>query len=133
LVALDEAGLLDFDGDGNTNVFDGNILINYTANIRDQALIEGNINENSVRNTPSLVADHLDVLTGRFNLVNTLPEFHNYVESSSIDRTGSYLSPLVTSIGLYNEEYELVAVAKLGKPAKILQNAPMNFIVRVDI
>ncbi|MHA2406990.1 MAG: hypothetical protein ACXACA_01285, partial [Candidatus Ranarchaeia archaeon] len=38
LVALDEAGLLDFDGDGNTNVFDGNILINYTANIRDQAL-----------------------------------------------------------------------------------------------
>jgi hypothetical protein len=132
LVELDEAGLLDFDGDGKTNTFDGKILINYTANIRNQTLIEGLINDNSIRNTPSLVTDHLDILTGAFNLVNTLPEFHNYVESSSFDRTGSYLSPMATSIGLYNEEYQLVAVAKLGRPAKILQNAPLNFIVRID-
>lgn len=132
LVELDNSGVLDFDGDGNSNIFDGNILINYTANIRNQTLIEGNINDNSIRNTPSLVSDHLDSLTGRFNLVNTLPTFHNYIESSSVDKTGSYLSPMVTTIGLYNENYEMVAVAKLGKPAKILQNAPLNFIVRLD-
>jgi hypothetical protein len=60
------------------------------------------------------------------------PDFYNYIESSSLDSTGSYLSPFVTSIGLYDDDMNMIAVAKLGSPIKILQNYPMNFIVRLD-
>jgi hypothetical protein len=83
LVALDKAGYLDFDGDGKSGFLtDGNILINYTANLRDESLIAGLTNANSIRNTPGLVAEHLDVLTGKKNLIGIRPEFHNYIESS---------------------------------------------------
>jgi hypothetical protein len=133
LVALDNAGYLDFDGDGKADNYDANILLNYWSNLRDERLIEGNINDNSTRNTPDLVVNYLDKLTGKFNLTQVDPTFYNYLESSSIDKTGSYQSPYVTSIGLYNENYEMVAVAKLGKPIKVLQNDPLNFIVRIDM
>lgn len=59
------------------------------------------------------------------------PAFFNYVESSSLDRTGSYLAPYITTIGLYNG-LDIVAVAKLGRPVKNLIQYPMNFIVRFD-
>jgi hypothetical protein len=45
--------------------------------------------------------------------------------------TGS-LSPYITSIGLYNKNYELVAVGKLGRPIKARDDVDMNFIVRFD-
>jgi len=133
LVEIDQGGYLDFDGDGNSNSFDASILINYFNNIRNQALIDELINDNSTRNTPDQVANYLDNLTGKFNFTRVNPEFNSYLESSSLDKTGSYLSPYVTSIGLYNERYEMVAVAKLAKPIKILQNQPLNFNIRIDI
>lgn len=42
-------------------------------------------------------------------------------------------TPYVTSLGLYNNRNELVAVAKLSKPIKKLDNIDMTFNVRVDI
>lgn len=45
--------------------------------------------------------------------------------------TGS-LNPYVTSIGLYNSNYELVAVGKLGRPLKTREDVDVNFIVRWD-
>ena len=59
------------------------------------------------------------------------PNFFNYLESSSLNRTGSYLSPYITTIGLYSKG-QLVAVAKLGKPIKNLIDYPMNIAVRFD-
>jgi hypothetical protein len=58
--------------------------------------------------------------------------FEQFEESGSIDLTGSFLAPFITTIGLYNDECELVAVAKLPKPIKSMPDVPINFIIRFD-
>ena len=59
------------------------------------------------------------------------PKFFDYQYSSSYDPTGSYLSPFITTIGLYQDN-QLVAVGKLGRPLKNLIDWPLNIIVRFD-
>lgn len=58
--------------------------------------------------------------------------FEHYDLSSSVDVTGSFLTPFITTIGLYDDNYDLVAVAKLPKPIKSEPDIPINFIVRFD-
>jgi hypothetical protein len=60
------------------------------------------------------------------------PLFNEYDVSSSIDPTGSYLAPFITTIGLYDNELNMVAVAKLARPIKSLPDYPLNFIIRFD-
>lgn len=60
------------------------------------------------------------------------PIFWEYENSSSIDQTGSYLAPYITTIGLYDDALNMVAVAKLPEPIKSLPDYPINFIVRFD-
>lgn len=47
--------------------------------------------------------------------------------------TGSEFRPYVTTIGLYNEATELVAVAKLNKPIPKTQHIDSTFVVKFDI
>ena len=58
--------------------------------------------------------------------------FEHYEFSSSVDSTGSFLAPFITTIGLYDDNCELVAVAKLPQPIKSEPDIPVNFIVRFD-
>ena len=58
--------------------------------------------------------------------------FDDYEFSSSVDPTGSYLAPYITTIGLYDNEMNMVAVAKLPQPIKSMQDYPVNFIIRFD-
>jgi hypothetical protein len=58
--------------------------------------------------------------------------FGDYDYSSSIDPTGSYLVPFITTIGLYDDDNNMVAVAKLPQPIKCLPDYPVNFLVRFD-
>jgi hypothetical protein len=58
--------------------------------------------------------------------------FDDYEFSSSIDPTGSYLAPYITTIGLYDNEMNMVAIAKLPQPIKSMPDYPLNFIVRFD-
>jgi hypothetical protein len=58
--------------------------------------------------------------------------FEQFEESGSIDLTGSFLAPFITTIGLYNDDCELVAVAKLPQPIKSMPDVPINFIIRFD-
>jgi len=46
--------------------------------------------------------------------------------------TGSYFSPYVTTIGLYNEAYQLVAVGKLSQPIPISLYVDTTFVVNID-
>ena len=46
--------------------------------------------------------------------------------------TGSYFSPYVTTIGLYNEAYQLVAVGKLSQALPISLNTDTTFVVNFD-
>lgn len=62
----------------------------------------------------------------------TKGSFDDYEVSGSTDQTGSYLTPFITTIGLYDDELNMVAVAKLPQPIKSLPDYPVNFIVRFD-
>jgi len=46
--------------------------------------------------------------------------------------TGSTFQPYVTTIGLYNDDNELLMVAKLGKPIALSSDTDMTFIVKYD-
>jgi hypothetical protein len=50
----------------------------------------------------------------------------------SLDPTGSYLTPFITTVGLYDDNNDLLAVAKLPVPIKSEIDIPVNFIVRFD-
>jgi hypothetical protein len=58
--------------------------------------------------------------------------FDDFEELVSYDPTGSYLAPYITTIGLYDDNLNMVAVAKLPQPIKSLPDYPVNFIVRFD-
>ena len=62
----------------------------------------------------------------------TLAGFEHYFESGSVDSTGSFLAPFITTIGLYDDNCDLVAVAKLPQPIKSEHDLTVNFIVRFD-
>ena len=47
--------------------------------------------------------------------------------------TGSYFRPYVTTVGLYNQANELLAVAKTNRPIPKSQNIDMTFVVKLDL
>jgi hypothetical protein len=63
---------------------------------------------------------------------NVFASFDDYMFSSSVDPTGSYLAPYITTIGLYDDNNQMVAVAKLAHPIKSYPDYPLNFIIRFD-
>jgi hypothetical protein len=62
----------------------------------------------------------------------TYAGFEHYDLSGSMDSTGSFLAPYITTIGLYDDNCDLVAVAKLPQPIKSEPEIPVNFIIRFD-
>ena len=58
--------------------------------------------------------------------------FEDYEYKTSLDSTGSYLAPFITTIGLYDDNCDLVAVAKIPQPIKSDPELPINFIIRFD-
>ena len=58
--------------------------------------------------------------------------FEHYDLSGSVDSTGSFLAPFITTIGLYDDNCDLVAIAKLPQPIKSDPELPVNFIIRFD-
>jgi len=56
----------------------------------------------------------------------------DYYNSGSVDPTGSYLAPFITTIGLYDEDGDMVAIAKLPQPIKNLPDYDLNFLIRFD-
>jgi hypothetical protein len=58
--------------------------------------------------------------------------FSDYEEDSPLNPKGSYLAPYITTIALYDNDGDMVVVAKLPRPIKSLPDYPINFIVRFD-
>jgi hypothetical protein len=75
-----------------------------------------------------------DVLDYRYSgsFGNALAGFEHWELSGSVDSTGSFLTPMITTIGLYDDDCQLVAVAKLPQPIKSEHDLTVNFIVRFD-
>ena len=55
----------------------------------------------------------------------------SFVTGSTLP-SGSYFTPYATSIGLYNDDNELLAVAKFGKPILMSPYTDMTFVVKYD-
>lgn len=47
--------------------------------------------------------------------------------------TGSEFTPYVTSIGLYNNSQELVAIAKVNRPVPLSKDMDTTFVIQIDI
>lgn len=87
----------------------------------------GNINNNGINGRNQYTQSYINYKYAKVN-----PIFWEYDNSSSLDPTGSYLAPYITTIGLYDNEMNMVAVAKLPQPIKSLPDYPLNFIIRFD-
>jgi hypothetical protein len=80
------------------------------------------------------VLDNGDILDYRFagTTGSAKAGFEHWEASGSADSTGSFLAPFITTIGLYDDNCDLVAVAKLPQAIKSDPELPVNFIVRFD-
>ncbi len=47
--------------------------------------------------------------------------------------TGSYFTPYITTVGMYNDNYDLLAVAKLAKPLPVSQFTDTTIMVNLDM
>jgi hypothetical protein len=63
---------------------------------------------------------------------DSIGTWEDYYTKQSTDPTGSYLSTYITTIGLYDDDDNLLVVAKLPKPIKNLPDYNVNFLVRFD-
>jgi hypothetical protein len=127
------------------DIVSGSVLSQFTLNFRSiKTIYENEIflsvleNEFNVSQNPTAV--DYDGSIGRIKLHNIrstinplkVGGFADYLYSGSVDPTGSYLAPYITTIALYDDELNMVAVAKLPQPIKSLPDYPINFIVRFD-
>lgn len=125
------------------STFNGSFTLNYRSTktiFENEVFISVLENEFNVSQNPSAVDYDADGTFGKIKLhtfTSSLDPtktggFADYEYSSSMDRTGSYLAPFITTIGLYDNEMNMVAVAKLPQPIKSLPDYPLNFIIRFD-
>ena len=127
------------------DIISGSVLSQFTLNFRSiKTIYENEIflsvleNEFNVSQNPTAV--DFDGSIGKIKLHNIrstinpvkVGGFADYLYSGSVDPTGSYLAPYITTIALYDDELNMVAVAKLPQPIKSLPDYPINFIVRFD-
>ena len=94
-----------------------NLSVNFSSSLRIyESQYKCTINENEFQFSlnPTL-------LSGSLNDV-----YYDYV-------TGSYFTPYVTTVGLYNESNELLIVGKLSNPIPISQYTDTTIIVNLDI
>ena len=67
------------------------------------------------------------------NGIGTFNSFYNAASSYEGFVTHSRFKPYVTTIGLYNDDNELLAVGKLARAIQLSDDYEMNFVVRFDI
>jgi hypothetical protein len=57
----------------------------------------------------------------------------DYDTYQTTDPTGSYITTYISTIGIYDDEMNMVAVAKLPTPIKNLPDYDVNFLIRLDL
>lgn len=80
-------------------------------------------NEFNYSVNPSLLSDSLR--GGNKILTSGSSQYSNFV-------TSSYFSPFVTTVGLYNDNKELVAVGKLSQPLPTSQTTDTTIFINID-
>lgn len=123
--------VFDLNDDNKIDIRDMNIMWKYFSNRLTQGNYGTYITPSCQRKLFSDIIDYMDGLTQKTAVPHINPHFLTYESSVALDKTGSYLAPMVTTIGLYNG-LDLVGIAKLGSPIKITPELPINFVVKMD-
>lgn len=121
----------DVNDDGIANIQDGTLIWKYFANTLTPNNFKDYLNPRAKRTNYDDIVQFLNQKTGKFNNKIEKKQFFNYNYSSSLDPTGSYLAPYITSVGLYSGA-DLVAIAKLAQPIKNTGEIPINIVVKWD-
>ena len=77
-------------------------------------------------------------ITGTTDVKIVLQQNNFWIENKNGDIyydwvTGSYFTPYLTTVGLYNEDHDLLAVGKLSTPTPISKFVDTNIFVNFDI
>lgn len=123
--------LIDVDGNKKINFNEVYILLKYFTNRLTKDVVFKHTEPRSTRKSVEDITSYIDTKIGKtgYGVIN--PLFFQF-DSSSIDKTGSYLAPYITSVGLYSGA-DLIAIAKLGMPIKNTGELPLNIIIKLDI
>ena len=122
---------LDLNQDFRIDIRDMNIMWKYFSNRLTQENYASYITPSSHRRLFSDVTDYMNGITGKFAAPMIKSNFFDYDRLTSFDKTGSFLAPYCTTVGLY-DGLQLVALGKLGTPIKISPELPINFVIRLD-
>ncbi len=123
--------VLDLNQDNRIDWRDMSIMWKYFSNRLTQENYATYITPACNRKIFSQVIDYLNSMSKRYSKPLIEPTFLDYERNVMFDKTGSFLAPYATTIGLYSG-LDLVAVAKLGTPIKITPELPVNFVVKMD-
>ena len=74
---------------------------------------------------PSTVSSSYSISGSWYNFAYPTGSVYDYV-------TSSYFSPFITTIGLYNENQELLAVAKLAQPLQTSNTTDTTILINLD-
>lgn len=122
---------LDFNEDSKIDINDLEIFWKYCINRLNQVNYQSYTSAGSKRKLFNEILDYLDEKTLKKSVSVVRNEFLTYNSQSKSDKTGSYLAPYVTTIGIYSG-LDLIAVGKLGSPIKLAGEFPTNFVVKMD-
>jgi len=122
---------LDLNQDFRIDVMDMNIMWKYFSNRLTQESYASYITPACHRRLFSDITDYMSELTGKYATPMIKSNFLDYDRLTSFDKTGSYLAPMATSIGIY-AGLQLVALGKLGTPIKISPELPINIVIKID-
>ena len=75
--------------------------------------------------SPSLGTGSIQLTSGDVEKEQNTQIYHDFC-------TGSYFSPYVTTVGLYNESNDLVCVGKLARPLPISLYTDTTFMINFD-
>lgn len=89
----------------------------YKCTIRD--------NEFNYTLNPSVISSSANITGSWYNFAYPTGSTYDYV-------TGSYFSPFITTIGLYSDNQELLAVAKLAQPLQASNTTDTTIIINLD-
>ena len=77
---------------------------------------------------------HCPIKENEFNFSSNPSSIKNGTSGSIADNiTGSYFKPYFTTVGLYNDAHELVAVGKLAQPTPVSDNNETTVVVKLDM
>ena len=84
-------------------------------------------NEFNFSNNPSLLSGSISISNGSGS---SFPQPGNGKLNDNV--TGSYFSPYITTVGLYNNNKELLAVAKLAQPLPVSSVTDTSILINFD-